>query len=83
MLNAIPMINFYHLGKFRMGGEVHYRMYDRLFLGQLLKECGFVEPKVCSATESAIADWNSFKLDSIDGQVIKPDSLFMEAKKPI
>ncbi|MBU3663542.1 MAG: methyltransferase domain-containing protein [Bacteroidetes bacterium] len=82
LLNKIPFMQYYQIGKFRLGGEVHYRMYDKLSLSILLLSCGFVEPKVCGALESSIANWSSFNLDAVDGKTIKPDSLFMEAKKP-
>jgi cephalosporin hydroxylase/predicted SAM-dependent methyltransferase len=71
------------VGSFRLSGEVHQWMYDRLSLSRLLTAAGFTDPKVCSAVESAIPDFLSFKLDADEsGRVRKPDSLFMEAKKP-
>jgi glycosyltransferase involved in cell wall biosynthesis/predicted SAM-dependent methyltransferase len=71
------------LGKFRLSGEVHQWMYDRYSLGKLLREAGFEDVRVCRANESAIPDWNAYLLDvEPDGSVRKPDSLFMEARKP-
>ena len=32
---------FIEIGKFRLGGEIHYWMYDRYSLQKLLKSCGF------------------------------------------
>jgi len=70
-------------GQFRLSGEVHQWMYDRYSLGKLLQEAGFDDIKVCKADESRIPDFNSYLLDiEPDGSVRKPDSLFMEAKKP-
>lgn len=71
------------LGRFRLGGEVHQWMYDRFSLGRLLMECGFAGIVPRTATESYVSDWSRFNLDSNpDGNVHKPDSLFMEAVRP-
>lgn len=70
------------VGAFRLSGEIHRWMYDRHSLGQLLKDAGFTDPKVVSASSSAAPGWNSFLLDTeTDGSVRKPDSLFMEATR--
>lgn len=71
------------IGTFRLSGEVHQWMYDRYSLGKLLHEAGFEDIKVCRADESSIPQFNTFLLDiEADGSVRKPDSLFMEARKP-
>jgi hypothetical protein len=72
---------FYEIGKFRRGGEIHQWMYDQYSLGSLLESSGFENIKVCSAYESSIKNWEQFGLELIDGNVRKPDSLFMEASK--
>ena len=72
----------FDIGLFRNSGEVHQWMYDRFSLARLLEECGFVNIKICQAHESRIPDFNSYGLDIIDGNVRKPDSLFIEACKP-
>jgi SAM-dependent methyltransferase len=69
-------------GIFRQSGEVHRWMYDRYSLHRLLQEQGFTEMRVCRADESHIPDFNRYELDVYQGQVRKPDSLFMEAIKP-
>jgi predicted SAM-dependent methyltransferase len=69
------------IGQFRLGGEIHQWMYDRYSLSELLSQVGFTEIKVCSAFDSEIKNWESYQLDVINGEVRKPDSLFMEAKK--
>ncbi len=70
------------IGLFRQSGEVHYWMYDRYSLPQLLKEIGFSEVKVQTHDTSLIPNWTSFGLDSLeDGSIRKPDSLFVEAVK--
>jgi cephalosporin hydroxylase/predicted SAM-dependent methyltransferase len=71
------------VGKFRMRGEVHQWMYDRLSLSKLLEEAGFAEVAKCTATGSGISGWANYQLDSDEsGRVRKPDSLFVEARKP-
>jgi len=72
---------YYEIGKFRMSGEIHQWMYDRYSLTNLLLQCGFMQVEVKNAFISKIPDWNSFELDSKDGVVFKPDSLFIEAVK--
>ncbi|MBW4649279.1 MAG: methyltransferase domain-containing protein [Kastovskya adunca ATA6-11-RM4] len=75
--------NALQIGRFRQGGEVHQWMYDRYSLTRLLKKCGLDSIIQRTATESYIPDWTSFNLDTEpDGNVYKPDSLFIEAIKP-
>ncbi len=69
------------IGQFRLGGEIHQWMYDRYSLGELLKKVGFGEIKICNAFESEIQNWETYELDVVNGEVRKPDSLFIEAKK--
>ena len=82
-----PLKRFYaavRIGYFRQNGEVHQWMYDRYSLSNLLKNCGLEEVVQRTATDSYVEDWASFNLDTEpDGSVYKPDSLFMEAVKPI
>jgi predicted SAM-dependent methyltransferase len=69
--------------KFRASGEVHKWMYDRWSLRVLLERTGFHKIKVCAASESQIPGFARYRLDlNADGSVRKPDSLFMEARKP-
>lgn len=70
------------IGRFRLGGEVHYWMYDRYSLQHLLRSVGFREIFIMNAYESAILNWQEFLLDTdATGNIYKPDSLFMEATK--
>ncbi|PJZ86279.1 class I SAM-dependent methyltransferase [Leptospira harrisiae] len=70
------------IGKFRLGGEVHYWMYDSVSLGELLRQNGFVNIRVCRSNESSIPNFNSYCLDiDENGKTRKPDSLFIEASK--
>jgi cephalosporin hydroxylase/SAM-dependent methyltransferase len=71
------------VGKFRLGGEIHQWMYDRVSLSELLLACGFTDPKVRSAADSAISGFAAYRLDTDDaGKPRKPDSLYLEARKP-
>lgn len=71
------------LGCFRRSGEIHQWMYDSYSLGRLLRSVGFPQPRKMESTESEIPDWVSYCLDNeLDGSTYKPDSLFMEARKP-
>ncbi|QDT15545.1 class I SAM-dependent methyltransferase [Alienimonas californiensis] len=71
------------IGRFRLAGEVHQWMYDRVSLARTLREAGFVEPIRRGAGESAWDGWADQRLDAeADGTIYKPDSLFMEATRP-
>lgn len=70
------------IARFRASGEIHQWMYDRISLQRLLVEVGFVNVSVRSASESQIPSFAEYELDEKDGQVCKPDSLFIEAVKP-
>ena len=70
-----------NIGKFRLGGEIHQWMYDSYSLSKLLSDSGFMEVKIQSALESRIKNWNSYELETKDSNVLKPDSLFIEAIK--
>lgn len=71
------------IGRFRKGGEVHQWMYDRHSLSVLLQQAGFEQIVICQADESRIPDFGQYQLDvEADGQIRKPDSLYVEAVKP-
>jgi predicted SAM-dependent methyltransferase len=70
------------IGKFRLSGEIHQWMYDRYSLSKLLFEVGFSNPEVKDAFTSKIPNWNNYELETKNGIIYKPDSLFMEAIKP-
>jgi predicted SAM-dependent methyltransferase len=69
------------IGRFRLGGEVHQWMYDRYSLAKLLSEAGFSNIQKQTAFLSNIPEWSSYDLESKNGVIYKPDSLFMEARK--
>ena len=59
-------------------------MYDRYSLAKLMLAVGFRDPIEQTATQSQVPGWSNFHLDTLpSGAVIKPDSFFMEAIKPV
>lgn len=75
--------NTLEVGRFRQTGEVHQWMYDRYSLTRLLQKCGFKNILQRTASESYVTNWADFNLDTnSQGEVYRPDSLFMEAMKP-
>ncbi|WP_247874362.1 methyltransferase domain-containing protein [Azospirillum sp. TSH58] len=68
------------IGRFRLSGEVHRWMYDRLSLRRCLEQAGFVGCRPMAASESAIPGFALYHLETTpSGTAHKPDSLFMEA----
>jgi predicted SAM-dependent methyltransferase len=74
-------IRAFEIGRFRLSGEIHQNMFDRYSLSKLLLKTGFKNVGTVSAFESSIKEWDRYQLDSINGVVRKPDSLFIEAIK--
>lgn len=72
----------FRMGLFRNGGEIHQWMYDRYSIGKLLRDEGFLDIKICAANESDIKSFGEYSLDMKNGVVRKPDSLYVEARKP-
>lgn len=71
------------IGRFRMGGEPHLWMYDSYSLAKLMQTAGFADANRMTAFESALPEWSRFHLDTTpEGDIYKPDSLFMEAFRP-
>jgi predicted SAM-dependent methyltransferase len=58
--------DFIRIGQFRLGGEVHYHMYDAYSIQRLLKQEGFQQIAVKDPVTSNIPDWKAFDLDSVD-----------------
>lgn len=69
-------------GIFRNSGEPHKWMYDRLSLERALRRAGFTEIKTVDAFNSRCPAFPCETLDQFNGQVRKPDSIFMEAVRP-
>ena len=70
-------------GLFRNSGEVHRWMYDRYSLRNLCECMGFVSFRILDAHTSQIAEFGSYELDIVNNNVRKPDSLFVECRKPL
>ena len=69
-------------GFFRSSGEIHQWMYDRYSLAQLLEGIGFTGAHQSRAGESGITGFAGYQLEILEGRERKPDSLYMEARKP-
>ena len=69
-------------GLFRRSGEAHQWMYDRFSMRRALEQAGFAEARICAADESAIPGFARYELETMDGRPRKPDSLYVEARKP-
>jgi SAM-dependent methyltransferase len=69
-------------GLFRRGGEIHQWMYDRFSLARALAQAGFTEVSCHAADESAIEAFASYGLETLGGRPRKPDSLYVEGRKP-
>jgi len=65
-------------------GELHRWAYDRYSLSRLLEQVGFAEVARVSFDRSSIPDWERYRLDARpDGKAPrKPDSLYLEARRP-
>jgi predicted SAM-dependent methyltransferase len=71
------------IGKFRFGGEIHQWMYDRYSLRLLLTEIGFENFQIVNAFHSHEMNWGNYHLDGINNIPRKPDSIYVEAVKPL
>jgi SAM-dependent methyltransferase len=69
-------------GLFRRSGEVHQWMYDGFSVRRALRQAGFADARVCAADESAIPGFAGYGLETLDGRPRKPDSLYVEARRP-
>ncbi len=72
----------FRAGMFRQSGEVHRQMYDEVSLSHLLRAVGFVSPRRMRAGESSMPGFDGYALEIYQGEVRKPDSLFIESIKP-
>ena len=70
--------------KFQQSGEKHLWMYDAVSLKQLMEEKGFEAIEQKDAFNSRITQWGKYQMLDVEaGAVRKPDSLFLEALKPL
>lgn len=70
----------------RRSGEAHKWMYDRVSLRRLLDGAGLREFRVMTFDDSSLPDWGEYDLDRSEvdpRRARKPDSIFVEAVKPI
>lgn len=71
------------IGRFRLSGETHKFMYDRVSLSAAMLEAGFVQITAHTAVSSRITGFDPHGLDTeADGSIYKPESLFFEGTKP-
>lgn len=75
-------LKWLEVGKFLDSGEVHRWMYDRYSLRELTQRSRFVDYLVCTAIESYLPGFGDYELDQVAGIVRKPDSIFVECRKP-
>lgn len=69
-------------GLFRSEGEVHQWMYDRFSMTRALMDAGFVSIQKRRAGDSGIPGFSGYELEVFNGRERKPDSLYMEGRKP-
>lgn len=74
---------FERIGRFRLGGEIHQWMYDRLSLRRLLEQAKFEQFEIRDSFSSFISNWEHYGLDGKKPVARKPDSLYVEAIKPL
>jgi predicted SAM-dependent methyltransferase len=70
-------------GLFRSQGEIHQWMYDRFSMARALQQSGFTSVSMRIAGQSDIPGFQNYHLEVIAGQERKPDSLYMEGRKPV
>lgn len=75
------LANAFAEGCFRNQGDVHRWMYDRVTLGESLRQAGFSDPEFCRLGESRILNWHLYGLEIREGKSLKPNSLVVEAVK--
>lgn len=70
-------------GDARAKGETHQWMYDEVNLSGILESVGFVNVVRRDYVLSDIENWNETRLDCDEiGNEYKPDSLYLECRKP-
>ena len=82
LVGGTDLRNAIREGVFRNSGEVHKWMYDRYSLKRLLQNSKYTDIKMCTASDSRIANFSTYQLDARGEETRKPESLFMEAIKP-
>lgn len=81
MILGLDNMKYVTIGKFRLGGEIHQWMYDRISLTILLKNTNFTSIEEKDGFNSYIKNWADYELDGKDGKLRKADSFFIEGIK--
>jgi len=79
--HLLPNKSNLRIGLFRTGGEVHYSMFDRFSLNNLLSKHGFKYVCLKNLYESSIPDFHKYELEIKNSIPYDTVSLFMEAIK--
>lgn len=72
---------YLEIGRFRSSGEVHYWMYDKVFLKNILVDANFKTVEFTTAFESNIPRWEMNNLDIVNNKVLHNSSIYAEAVK--
>ena len=81
-IKNVGVSKFSKVGKFRLGGEIHYTVYDYFDLSNLLGDAGFNKIELMKYNKSNIPDWDKTLLDqSKDGLHDGKNCLFVEVIK--
>jgi predicted SAM-dependent methyltransferase len=83
LIGRLEINEFERIGRFRLGGEIHQWMYDRVSLRRLLEDIKFTQFIIRDPFSSYIENWESYELDGKKPVVRKPDSLYVEAIKSL
>lgn len=71
------------LGDARARGQTHQWMWDRLNARAVLMDAGFIDVKVCAWNVGDVEGWAQTGLEvGSDGTEYKPDSMYLECRKP-
>lgn len=78
MLNNIPLVREYRIGKFRSSGEIHRYYHDKFSLSRLADKTNFSHCCVVSYDKSGDEEFILSKLDQVNGIPLAPNSLHFE-----
>jgi predicted SAM-dependent methyltransferase len=81
-IKNVGVSKYSKVGKFRLGGEIHYTVYDSFDLRNLLEKAGFNKIELMKYNKSNIPEWDKTLLDqSEDGLHDGKNCLFIEVIK--
>ena len=78
LLNNIPVLRYYRIGKFRSSGEIHRYYHDKYSLAELADKTKFRQCHVVSYDKSGDEEFIQAKLDEVEGIPLAPNSLHFE-----